>query len=166
MAGNWPGKVDNYPRLGVRVTELFGSCRTVSAPPPPPQLDFAYCIALVYCVGISWVACVAGVKRGERREETVAGGLLFTQTKNLLHKYKTIEFELVGERPAIKYIQIGWRVEKFHRFQSQPTFFPFKPTLMVPFFFPSIPLFKVKDGDYKHEISADTEQLLVVLFTI
>ena len=49
-----------------------------------------------------------GRGRGAReREETVAGGLLFTQTKNLLHKYKTIEFDLVGERPAIKYIQIG-----------------------------------------------------------
>ena len=108
-----------------------------------------------------------GGRGAGEREETVAGGLLFTQTKNLLHKYKTIEFDLVGERPAIKYIQIGWRVEKFHRLQSQPTFFPFIPTLMVLFFtLPSIPLFKIKDGVYKHEIVADTEQLLVILFTI
>ena len=48
-----------------------------------------------------------GGRGAGEREETVAGGLLFTQTKNLLHKYKTIEFDLVGERPAIKYIQIG-----------------------------------------------------------
>ena len=57
-------------------------------------------------IGVLSGVGVGGGGAGER-EETVAGGLLFTQTKNLLHKYKTIECELVGERPAIKYIQIG-----------------------------------------------------------
>ena len=45
--------------------------------------------------------------------------------------------------------------------------FPFIPTLMVPLItLPSIPHFKIKDGDNKHVILVDTEQLLVVLFII
>ena len=39
----------------------------------------------------------------------VTGCLLFTQItrEEILHKHKTITFDVVGERPATKYIQIS-----------------------------------------------------------
>ena len=54
---------------------------------------------------------------GRRQKGSLRGGpggggggeesFLFTKTKNLLHTYKTREFDLVEERPAIKYIRIS-----------------------------------------------------------
>ena len=43
---------------------------------------------------------------------------------NLVHKQKTTNFDLVGEQPTTKYIQINRlkSVEIFHRLKSQPIF--------------------------------------------
>ena len=46
--------------------------------------------------------------------------------KNLLHKHKTLKFDVVGERPATKYIEISWTDEKewknYIALKSQPIF--------------------------------------------
>ena len=137
MAGNWPGKGDNYPRLGVRVTELFGSCRTATPPILPAWFCLLHNPSLLrghFMDSLSGRRQKGSLRGQGVREETV-GGLLITQTKNHQHK-QTIEFDLVGELSAIKYIQISWRVEKFHRLLSQPIFsVPFQTEWREPFAF-------------------------------
>ena len=64
------------------------------------------------------------------RSHSVRLGVLTIYTshpgKNLLHKHMTIKFDVVGERPATKYIQISRTDEKewtnYIALKSQPIF--------------------------------------------